>query len=264
MLGTEAGRKNSAKEIIVCEDASRIFRTTLGDETWAVKNVFLSIGAAEFVCLLGPSGCGKTTLLNLIAGFLRTTEGRIYLEGEEVRGPGPDRGFVFQEYTLFRWLRVRANVEFGLRMLRMPASQRKEIIDRYLRMVGLQDMEDKYPFELSGGMKQRVAIARALVMNPQVLLMDEPFAALDAMTRSSLQRELLSIWESEKKTIVFVTHNIAEAIFLADRICVMSPQPGRITTEVVVDLPRPRSRTATGFNQIYERLEKCVGMQGVE
>jgi NitT/TauT family transport system ATP-binding protein len=250
--------------LIACHRVSRTFRATAGQETVALADVSLEVRPGEFVCLLGPSGCGKTTLLNMIAGFLPPSTGSVRVNGRQVAGPGPDRGVVFQEYSLFGWLTVRDNVEFGPRMAGVLRADRRRLGERYLALVGLQDVGDKYPFELSGGMKQRVAIARALVTDPRVLLMDEPFAALDAMTRTVLQTELLAIWETERKTIVFVTHNVGEAIYLADRIVVMSARPGRVQEEVAVDLQRPRSRTAAGFNELFGHLEKALGLAAVE
>ncbi|MCO5157495.1 MAG: ABC transporter ATP-binding protein [Aquamicrobium sp.] len=230
----------------------------------ALAAVDLTIQENEFLCLLGPSGCGKTTLLNLIAGFISPTTGRISIEGAPISKPGPDRGVVFQDYSLFGWLTVRGNVEFGPRMAGISAKERRELADYYLSLVGLTKFAEKYPFELSGGMKQRVAIARSLVTKPRVLLMDEPFAALDAMTRSTLQSEVLDIQRAEKKTVVFVTHNIGEAIFLADRIVVMSPHPGRVQEVINVDFPRPRTRTTSSFNELYEHLENSIGVHTVE
>jgi NitT/TauT family transport system ATP-binding protein len=203
-------------------------------------------------------------LLNMIAGFISPTEGSIRLHGKEISGPGPERGVVFQEYSLFGWLTVRDNIEFGLRMARMPSAKRREIADHYLAMVSLGDVGSRYPFELSGGMKQRVAIARALVTNPAVLLMDEPFAALDSMTRSSMQSELRAICQAERKTVIFITHNIGEALYLADRVVVMSTRPGRIIDEICVRLPHPRRRTSAAFNELYERIEQRLGVQVAE
>jgi NitT/TauT family transport system ATP-binding protein len=249
---------------IICSNVSKSFRTASGQGTQALFNVSLTTRPGEFVCLLGPSGCGKTTLLNLIAGFMQPTSGTIVVGGEEVKRPGADRGVVFQDYSLFGWLTVRENVEFGLRMARVPRPERRRLAAEYLHLVGLKGVDEKYPFELSGGMKQRVAIARALVVKPRVLLMDEPFAALDAMTRNALQALVLSIQEQQAKTVIFVTHNIGEAIYLADRIVVMSPHPGRIHEEITMDLPRPRSRTTKAFNELYERLENAIGLHTVE
>lgn len=256
--------KRSGPPLVVCEQVSKVFKSALGQESLALTDVSLSIFSGEFVCLLGPSGCGKTTLLNLVAGFIQPTSGNLLVGGDRVVGPGSDRGVVFQDYSLFGWLTVRKNVEFGLRMAGVGADQRREIAARYLKLVGLIDIENKYPFELSGGMKQRVAIARALVANPKLLLMDEPFAALDAITRGTLQELVLAIREKEDKTIVFVTHNIGEAIYLADRIVVMTSHPGRVQAEVIVALPRPRSRADAGFSAIYEQLEEAIGAHTVD
>ena len=262
MIGSSLPTQSSSQ--IIIENASRAFRTTSGTRSLALGEVSLGISAGEFVCLLGPSGCGKTTLLNMIAGFLPPTTGRIIVDGAVVGAPGIDRGVVFQEYSLFGWLTVRQNVEFGARMTGARSSQRRQLADHYLQLVSLNDVGDKYPFELSGGMKQRVAIARALVTRPRVLLMDEPFAALDAMTRSSLQTELLAIWQGERKTIVFVTHNIGESIFLADRVVVMSGRPGTIAEDIQISLPRPRSRTTAGFNDLFEHLQSALGLASAE
>jgi NitT/TauT family transport system ATP-binding protein len=251
-------------DFIRCDRVTRDFQTEGGGVVQALTPVDLTIRRNEFLCLLGPSGCGKTTLLNLIAGFIRPSSGQILIDGRPVSGPGPDRGVVFQDYSLFSWLTVRANVEFGPRMSRRSAAERRELSDHYLSLVGLSKFADKYPFELSGGMKQRVAIARSLVMRPQVLLMDEPFGALDAMTRGGLQLEVLDIQRKEEKTVVFVTHNIGEAIFLADRIVVMSSHPGRVKEVVDVDLARPRTRTTAHFNNLYEKLEGAIGFHAFE
>ncbi|CAO3424519.1 ABC transporter ATP-binding protein [Azospirillum doebereinerae] len=249
-----------ATPLIVCDRVGHRYRSALGRETAALSDVSLTIGADEFVCLLGPSGCGKTTLLNLIAGFLAPTEGSLRVAGAAVTGPSPDRGIVFQEYSLFPWLTARGNVAFGPRMAGRPAGERRRMADACLALVGLEEAGDRYPFELSGGMKQRVAIARALATEPRLLLMDEPFAALDAMTRGALQAQLLAIRAREARTVLFVTHNIAEAIALGTRILVMSANPGRIVEDVPVDLPYPRRRTAPAFNALYDRLTQAIGL----
>ena len=227
----------------------------------ALGNVRLTVPRGQFVCLLGPSGCGKTTLLNLIAGFLVPSDGYIFVNGQVVDGPGPDRGMVFQDYSLFPWLTVIQNIEFGLRIAGMKSSERRARALHYLEMVNLGDIADRYPTQLSGGMKQRVAIARALAAGPKVLLMDEPFAALDAMTRSHLQNELIRIHEIERPTILFVTHNIDEAIRLADRVLVMSPNPGRVVSDVLLDMEKPRARTSLEFGQLYDRFEREIGLE---
>ena len=199
-----------------------------GSETSALVDINLRIEEGEFVCLLGPSGCGKSTLLKIIAGLIPATSGRITINGKPVSGPGPERAVVFQDYALFPWMTVRDNVEFGLEARRLPAAERREVSSRLLKVVGLSDFAERFPHQLSGGMKQRVSIARALAVDPSLLLMDEPFGALDAQTRHLLQDELLRIWREYRKTVVFVTHSIEEAIYLSDRIVVMTARPGRV------------------------------------
>lgn len=216
-----------------------------GEEVVALKDVSLEVAPGELAVVVGPSGCGKSTLLNIVAGLERASSGRALLGGREITGPGADRGMVFQSYTLFPWLTVRKNVEFGLRMKGMPAPERMERARRYLDLVGLKDFEDARPGQLSGGMKQRVAIARVLANRPEMLLMDEPFGALDAQTRLLLQELLLRVWQKHKTTILFITHDIDEAILLADRIFIMSRRPGRILSEMRVDIERPRDHTVT-------------------
>ena len=206
----------------------------------ALQNVSLDVNAGEFLTIVGSSGCGKSTLLDLIAGLAAPTAGELFIDGKKITGPALDRGIVMQGYALFPWRTVRRNVEFGLEIKRVPKKQRKAISDHFIQLVGLSGFADRYPYELSGGMKQRVAIARALAYDPEVLLMDEPFAAVDAQTRETLQDELLQIWEKTGKTIIFVTHSIDEAVALADRIVVLSPNPGRVREIVPVLLPRPR------------------------
>jgi ABC-type nitrate/sulfonate/bicarbonate transport system ATPase subunit len=206
----------------------------------ALKDVSVRVAENEIVILVGPSGCGKSTLLNTAAGLLYPTAGEIAVDGSRVVGPGQDRGVVFQAYTLYPWLRVQRNVEYGLKLNGVKAAERASIAEHYLRLVGLWDARDKWPHQLSGGMRQRVAIARALANEPRVLLMDEPFGALDAQTRVLMQQLLLDVWERAKMTILFVTHDIEEAVFLGDRIYVMDVNPGRIATEIAVDIERPR------------------------
>jgi NitT/TauT family transport system ATP-binding protein len=207
----------------------------------ALDDVSLEIGEGEFVCLLGPSGCGKSTLLNIIAGLEETDEGTVHSDGQVVKGPGRDRMVMFQESALFPWLDVMDNVMFGLKLNgEMPAAERKQVAMAHLQLVGLEKFAHAYIHELSGGMKQRAALARALAPNPRVLLMDEPFAALDAMTREQLYGDLQRIWQEKKKTIVFVTHNVREACCLGNRVVLFSPRPGRIREIFDIDLPRPR------------------------
>ena len=224
----------------------------------ALTGVDLEVAEREFVCLLGPSGCGKSTLLNIVAGFLAPTTGRVLVDGRPVTGPGADRGVVFQEYVLFPWLTVNGNVEFGLKLRGAPADERQRTVARYLELVGLAAHAAKFPSQLSGGMKQRVAIARALANNPAIILMDEPFGALDAQTREVLQDELSRIQRVEHKTIVFVTHSIREAVYLADRIVVMTSAPGRIKQVFDVKLPEVRDRFAPEFTRYESEITRVV------
>ncbi len=234
-----AGKEGNIKVSI--QGIKKIYKTRTG-ENIALNGVDFDIKENEFICVIGPSGCGKSTLLNIIAGLLEPTSGEVYVDGNKVQGTGTDRGVVFQQYALFPWLTVRKNVEFGLKLKGMDKEQRKTIVDKYLKMVELEKFADAYPKELSGGMKQRVAIARAYAMNPSVLLMDEPFGALDAQTRTQLQTELLKTWEEEHKTCFFVTHDIEKAIVLATRVVIMSARPGRIKEVVDIDIPYPRDQ----------------------
>jgi len=214
----------------------------------ALRDVSFTVEPSEFVCVLGQSGCGKTTLLNLLAGFLHPTRGEVRLGGQRVSGKGGDRGIVFQDFAqLFPWRTAQRNVEFGLEMRNVPAVERREVARRYLRLVKLEPFAGAYPHQLSGGMQQRVAIARALAYNPAVLLMDEPFAALDAMTREEMQRLLVEVWQETRKTVVYVTHNVAEAVYLADRIVVLTPHPGTVKAELPVTLPRLRDPLRVEF-----------------
>jgi NitT/TauT family transport system ATP-binding protein len=220
-----------------------------GSVTSALVDINLRIEEGEFVCLLGPSGCGKSTLLKIIAGLIPATSGRITINGRTVSGPGPERAVVFQDYALFPWMTVRDNVEFGLEARRLPAAERREVSSRLLKVVGLSDFAERFPHQLSGGMKQRVSIARALAVDPSLLLMDEPFGALDAQTRQLLQDELLRIWREYRKTVVFVTHSIEEAIYLSDRIVVMTARPGRVKQVMLVPEARPRDMASADMNQ---------------
>jgi ABC-type nitrate/sulfonate/bicarbonate transport system ATPase subunit len=239
---------------------SMVFETQRGSVT-AIEEVSLSIPDAHFACIVGASGCGKSTLLNIMAGLIQPTSGTVLIGGEEVEGPGEDRGMVFQRYTLYPWLRVRENIEFGPKLKGVPKAERREISDRLLSEMSLDGFAHAYPKELSGGMQQRVAIARALANDPKVLLMDEPFGALDALTRASAQRFLTEVWEQHRRTIAFVTHDIDEAIFLGDTIFVMSPHPGRLREVVKVDLPRPRSLDDVGtpeFGALKQGILKLI------
>jgi NitT/TauT family transport system ATP-binding protein len=224
------------------------------EEVVALDGIDLEIGDDEFLTVLGPSGCGKTTLLNIVAGFEGATGGEVRVDGEAVLKPGPDRGVVFQEYALFPWLTVAQNIEFGLRERGVPKAQRRARVRQQIASVGLSGFEQRYPQELSGGMRQRVALARVLVNHPKILLMDEPFAALDAQTRTIMQQELLRVWSAERRTAIFITHNIEEAILLGDRVVVMTARPGRVKDIVAIDLARPRDVTSTAFNEIRRRV----------
>jgi NitT/TauT family transport system ATP-binding protein len=229
----------------------------------ALDNASLHVAAEEIVCVLGPSGCGKSTLLNLIAGFERPCAGRVLFNRTEVSGPGPDRGVVFQDHNLFPWLTAQQNVEFGLRNLGVSQEERHRRAEHYLRMVGLAEFADARPHTLSGGMKQRVALARTLVMSPQALLMDEPFGALDPISRDRLQDELLRILEQDRRarmSVLFITHNVAEAVFLADRVVLMGPPPQSTRKEITITLPQPRVRTSSAMNRLLGDLNHELGM----
>jgi ABC-type nitrate/sulfonate/bicarbonate transport system ATPase subunit len=224
----------------------------------ALDRINLDLAENSFTCLLGPSGCGKSTLLNMIAGFVQPSRGRVLVDGAQVRDASADRGVVFQEYALFPWRTAIQNVEFGPLIRRLPRAERRRIALAYLALVGLKGHESKYPSELSGGMKQRVAIARAFANNPSVLLMDEPFGALDAQTREILQEEMLRIWQQERKTVVFVTHSISESLFLSDRVVVMATKPGSIKAVIDVDTPHPRDRTEPRFIALEREVKHLV------
>jgi NitT/TauT family transport system ATP-binding protein len=227
-----------------------------------LDNIDLSVKSGEFVCILGPSGCGKSTLLNIIAGFERPSSGRVTIEGEEVVGPDARRVFVFQEYGIFPWASVWDNVALGLRNMK-DKSKQHETVQYYVDLVGLTGFERSYPRELSGGMKQRVEVARALAVSPDVIFMDEPFGALDSLTRLSMRAELIRIWQAEEKTILFVTHDVDESIQLAERIVVISDRPGRIADIVEVDLPHPRDLGSPEYGQIKNRLYELLGVAHV-
>jgi len=227
-------------------------------EVIALKDINLGIEPGEFVCLLGPSGCGKSTLLNAIAGFSSPTSGMITVGDKPFKGPGPDRGMVFQEYALFPWMTVAQNIAFGLEIKGDSKTAIRERVDVLLETLHLKDFRDRFPKDLSGGMRQRVAIARVIALDSPILLMDEPFGALDALTRRTLQDELLRIWTELKKTIVFVTHSIEESIYLADRIVVMTYRPGTVKCDKRVTLPRPRDPSSADFNALKRELGQLV------
>ncbi|MFZ5511231.1 MAG: ABC transporter ATP-binding protein [Pseudomonadota bacterium] len=243
---------------IVVENLSKTFITKQKKKVPAIANACLSIERNEFVCIVGPSGGGKSTLLNIVAGFEKPTRGRVLVNGKAVDGPHPSRTMVFQEFALFPWLSVRDNIAFGLEMKGVDKRTRLQQADRYLELVGLGRFAESYPSELSGGMKQRVAIARALAVQPEMLLMDEPFGALDAYTREIMQEELLSIWQKERKTVLFVTHSVEEAVTLSDTIVVMAGRPGTVRNVVRVDLPRPRQNTDPRFVELKGRVQSDV------
>jgi ABC-type nitrate/sulfonate/bicarbonate transport system ATPase subunit len=234
--------------------SKQFFDIAQSQEILALQDIDLEVGCAEFLTIIGQSGCGKSTLLNVIAGFEQVSAGSIEIDGKPVTRPGPDRGVVFQEYALFPWLTVYENIAFGLREQRIPTPERDARVRGQIEIVGLLGFEARYPHELSGGMRQRVAIARVLVTDPKSLLMDEPFAALDAQTRSLMQQELLTVWQRSQRSVIFITHNIEEAIFLGDRVVVMTPRPGRIKSIVPIDLPRPREVTSTEFNEYRRKV----------
>ena len=237
-----AGEERNLMPKVQIKDVKKIYDGRNG-QTIALNGVNLDIYDNEFICVVGPSGCGKSTLLNIIAGLHEATSGDVLVDGVKVEGTGVDRGVVFQQYALFPWLTVKKNVMFGLNLKKdMTNEQREETAMKYIKMVGLEKFADSYPKELSGGMKQRVAIARAYAVNPSLLLMDEPFGALDAQTRTQLQTELLKTWEEEKKTCFFITHDVEEAILLASKVIVMSARPGRIKEVIDIDIPYPRDQ----------------------
>ncbi len=236
------------------------FHARRGPEIVAIDRLSLDIADREIVSIVGPSGCGKSTLLRLAAGLVSPSSGEIRLDDRTVTGPGADRGMVFQSYTLFPWLTVQGNVEFGPRLRAMPEEYCRSVAARYIQMVGLTGFERAYPKELSGGMMQRVAIARALANDPEVLLMDEPFGALDAQTRAFMQELLLDIWQKTPKTILFVTHDIDEALFLGDRVYVMTARPGRLRAEVHLALPRPRTLEVTTSDEFVSTKRRVLAM----
>ena len=242
---------------ILVSQVNKVFQTA-EREVVALKDINLEIPQGQFVCLLGPSGCGKSTLLNAVAGFAPPSSGSITVEGQAVTTPGPERGMVFQEYALFPWMTVEDNVAFGLQIKGQPRAQIQATVDKLLNMLSLQDFRNRYPKDLSGGMRQRVAIARVLALDSPIMLMDEPFGALDALTRRNLQDELLRIWAELKKTIIFVTHSIEEAIYLADRIVVMTYRPGTVKRDMLIDLPRLRDPAAAEFNALKRELGQLV------
>lgn len=236
---------------IVATDVTKIFRDiNRGEKIVALRGFSLTINPNEFIAIVGPSGCGKSTFLNIVAGFERPTQGQVTLNGRPITEPGPDRGVVFQDYALFPWLTVQQNVEFGLRYQPLSSRARTELTEELIRLVHLQRFEHRFPRELSGGMKQRVALARVLATNPKILLMDEPFGSLDALTRHAMQKQLLDVWRSRQTTVLLVTHSVDEAIYLADRIVALTARPGHILQELKVTEPRPRNLASEASNKL--------------
>jgi len=252
--------KSSASQVprIQIIGLKKAFGAPSGSEAAVFEEINLSVQPGEFLCIVGPSGCGKSTALLCMAGLESASSGQVLLDGEPVLGPGPHLGLVFQEYALFPWRTVLKNVEYGLEVRGLPRAERTRMAREQLELVHLREFENHRPHQLSGGMKQRVAIARALVMDPQVLLLDEPFGALDAITRKRLQIELLRIWEVTGKTVVFVTHSIREAVFLADRVVILSARPAEIKADIKVDLSRPRDLADPGFAALEKKLESMI------
>jgi NitT/TauT family transport system ATP-binding protein/sulfonate transport system ATP-binding protein len=253
---------------LLVDSVSRTFPGLRGrPPTRALEPVSLAVGDNDFITILGPSGCGKSTLLRIVAGLDRPSSGAVRLDGATVRGPGPDRGMVFQSYTLFPWLSVRENICFGLVEKGVPRAEQRKIADYLIARTGLKGFEDHYPKMLSGGMQQRTALARALANDPKILLLDEPFGALDNQTRALMQELLLGIWEADRKTVLFVTHDIEEAIFLANRVVVMTARPGRIKSEIAIDLPHPRVytlKTAPEFARLKAQLTEEIREEAIK
>lgn len=257
------GKTVSVREpIIEVRNLDQKFKTTSGNTVVALDNVNVSIGDTEFLAVLGPSGCGKSTLMQIMAGLVKPTSGQVLLKGKHVKGPNRDIGIVLQRPALFPWRLVLDNVMLSAEVLGMEKAQAKIRAQELLELVGLGDSGKLYPYELSGGMQQRVSIARALMHDPEILFMDEPFGALDALTRETMGLELLRIWEMKRKTVVFITHSVTEALFLADRVLVMSPRPGRVAEDFKIDLPRPRDldvMSMPGFSEAAGHLRHLLG-----
>lgn len=259
---TPAAHAGQERAALTVTGLSKTFYTALSfgqrQATPALADIDLTIGHGEFVTVIGPSGSGKSTLLSIVAGLTRQSTGDILLGGEPVHGPGLDRGVVFQEFALFPWLTVRNNIRFGMSRRHLGKQREDEIIDELVDLVSLQGFGGYHPHRLSGGMKQRVAIARALACDPKVILMDEPFGALDAQTRAGLQTQFERIWQESRKTVLFITHSVREAVYLSDRVVVLSAHPGRVFDVVAIDLPRPRDVTSERFSAMEKRLGKAL------
>ena len=253
---------------LAIEEVSRAFPGAKGRApTRALEKITLGVAESEFLAILGPSGCGKSTLLRIVAGLEQASTGRVLLDGAPIAHPGPDRGMVFQSYTLFPWLTVRQNIGFGLRERAVPAHEAAERIAHFVSRMGLAGFEDHYPRQLSGGMQQRTALARALANDPKILLLDEPFGALDHQTRSLMQELLVEIWEQQRKTVLFVTHDVDEAIFMANRVAVFTARPGRIKCEVPVGIPHPRPytvKTTPEFARLKARLTEEIRTEAMK
>ncbi len=251
------------ESLISIKNINKVYKVPKGNDVVALKNVSLEIEKNEFVCVVGPSGCGKTTLMNIVAGLESFDSGEVTMGGKGIIGPGPERGVIFQQYALFPWMTVKKNIEYGMKFIKhedgtaYSKEEKEKLSDKYIKMVNLGGFENAYPKELSGGMKQRVAIARGYAVSPQVLLMDEPFGALDAQTRSQLQEDLLNTWEKERKTCFFITHDVDEAVLLATKIVIMSARPGEIKEIVNVNLPYPRTQ-ATKLDEEFIKLKNHV------
>jgi NitT/TauT family transport system ATP-binding protein len=254
---SETTTKTPSKTKIRVEGISKQFDQA-GSPVQALSNVDLTIGEGEFVSIAGPSGCGKSTLLYMLGGFLEPSSGRMLVDGKPVAGPGIDRGVVFQEYALFPWLTVFDNIAYGLRESRMSAQAVRTTAERYIALIGLSGFEHRFPRELSGGMKQRVALARTFAYEPDILLLDEPFGALDAQTREIMQDELLRLWRTTGKTVLMVTHDVSEAVYLSNRVCVMSQRPGRIVKEFAIDLDHNVEREAVVLSEAYTAIRNAV------
>jgi NitT/TauT family transport system ATP-binding protein len=260
-LGNTGTLGQSAAGRIECRVVRKSYRDSSDGAVVALDGLTLDIVPREFLTLLGPSGCGKSTLLNIIAGFEKPDGGDVLLNGHAIERPGPDRGVVFQDYALFPWLTVQDNVEYGLRERGMSRAEMRSASQRLLALVGLTGFERRYPHELSGGMRQRVALVRVLAIDPQIMLMDEPFAAVDAQTRTILQEELERIWMQTQKTVVFVTHSVDEAIYLSDRVVVMTARPGQVKAIVPIELPRLRDSTSDAFNRYRRELVQLIEVE---
>ncbi len=255
------------KKKLIIENVTKQFVTPKGEKVIALQNISGYVEKSEFVTIVGTSGCGKSTLLKIVAGLERPTSGKVLLDGRETRDPGADRGMVFQSYTLYPWLTVKENIAFGLKLKKLPKSEIDEITAFYLDKVGLRGFDNYFPKALSGGMKQRVAIARAMANNPEILLLDEPFGALDAQTRTLMQELLLKLMEETRMTVLFVTHDIDEAIFLGDVVYVMTARPGRIKEEIKIDVPHPRSpdiKMTPMFLELKKKVVKLIREETVK